>query len=103
MIQYDHLVALFLISAAVSTLSVTLTQTELLEPSRDWLLKKSDFLYELSTCPYCAMHWVSLTAVLLFQYRPVVTELWLLDYAVSVGATVCISSVLGGLIYRLFQ
>ena len=55
------LVDLVVLGLASATVSVTVAQSKLFKPLRQWLADgSSEWFQDLITCPYCMGHWVSL-------------------------------------------
>jgi hypothetical protein len=61
------------IGIATGAISLFVTKSALLNSFHQWLEKKSPFLEELLSCPWCTSHWVG--AFLLAIYQP-----WLLNW-----------------------
>jgi hypothetical protein len=94
------LISLFVLSLAVAALSLTLTKAKVSAPARRWIKKKSYWLGELASCPYCMSHWLSFGMVAAF--RPVIAHsgFFLLDLFVSAFAIVAIAAMAVGLIFK---
>ena len=103
------MVRLLIISLAVSAISMTLTKAMIFKGFRDWLKDHNDWLGELFSCPYCTSHWVSFGFVVIYGPLPLASKFidWsfqpVIDFIVTVFATVTIAAFASGLIYRAFE
>jgi hypothetical protein len=61
------------IGIATGAISMFITKSALLNSFHAWLEKKSPFLEEMLSCPWCTSHWIG--AFFLLVYQP-----WLLDW-----------------------
>lgn len=104
----DNLYEISVLAVAVGTMSLTLTKGEIFEWLREWLEARDHkavwrWFSGLFGCPYCMAHWVALGAM--FLYRPLLLDTgnrWP-DLAVSWFVLVALSSVVSGLILRVFK
>lgn len=82
------------LSLACGAASLVLTKSAVLNGLHSWLEKRSPFVGEMLSCPWCTSHWVALGLVLAFG--PVAIGqgwlAWLLAYPVSVFALVALST-----------
>lgn len=103
----DLLVDLLILGLATSTVSVTLGQSKLFRPVRQFVnMRMGRFFGDLIECPYCLGHWVAVPVV---AARPLLWGPDILPYS-SVGkfvllwlATVSISSIVSGLVNKLYD
>lgn len=91
-----------IIAATSSSISITVTQTEIFAPMRAWAQKLGHMVAYLAQCFYCVKHWVVLALVLI--YRPIVISSGSLaiDLAVSWFFTVTLSSLVSGALFKVF-
>lgn len=101
--NYTALAQLVFLAFGVSMVSVTITKTKIFEPFRDWLNYRTDWLYELFSCPYCLSVWVSMGTVAIF--RPFVLSDFhvSLNYPASVFAMVSVAAIVTGIKVKLLQ
>ena len=100
LVNYQELIKVVILAMAVSPASLTITKTKVFKPFREAVAKRSYWLGELFSCPYCLSHWLSFGAVALF--KPVVVScgfFFLVDYAVSAFIIVGVAGLLSGAIY----
>lgn len=92
----------FVIAVAASSISYTITQTELFVPVRAWTQKLGHMIGYLFTCFYCMSHWVVLAGVLI--YKPVLINSGYLtiDLVVSTFFTITLASFVCGFIFKVF-
>ncbi len=92
----------FVIAIASSSISITVTQTELFAPWRAWTDKVHYKLGYLFSCFYCLSHWVVFLGVAV--YRPVLAHSGYLvvDWIVSAFFTVTLSTFVSGLMFPVF-
>ena len=55
----ETIFTLVLISLAVSSMSMTVSQTAMFRPFRLRLYARSRFIGKLVSCPYCLSHWLA--------------------------------------------
>lgn len=100
MLVNKELVDLVVCSLAVSAISWTVTKSTVFIPLRKFISGKSAWLFQLITCPYCFSHYLALAAVLLVKYQPVATQYVVVNYIISVFATVTLASAFTGYLIR---
>jgi len=104
----NELYQIGVLAVAVGTMSLTLTKGEIFDWLRVWLEDRDDkagwrWLSGLFGCPYCMAHWMALGAM--FLYQPLILDTgnrWP-DLAVSWLVLVALSSIVSGLILRVFK
>ena len=79
----QEILKIFIISLAVSTISVTITKAKIFEPFRLIIEKKHKKLGELFHCPYCLSNWISFFFVLLYRPHIFINGLFLTDQIVA--------------------
>ena len=94
--------ACVVIAVAASSVSITITQTELFAPLRALMQKAGHMIGYLFQCFYCMKHWV--VAALILVYQPILIEsgFSIVDLAVSWFFTVTISSFVSGAMFKVF-
>jgi hypothetical protein len=97
-----ELLKLVICTAAVSTMSVTLSKAGVFAPLRQIIKSRSKWLGKLLDCHYCTSHWMALAVVAVFQPRPIIV--WLpVDLLLSAFAVVALSPIFAGLIFNLYD
>lgn len=90
------------IAIAASSISYTITQTELFGPLRNWTQKLGHMIGYLFTCFYCMSHWVVLAAIAIYQPVLIDSGHLLIDLIVSTFFTITLTAFFCGLIYKVF-
>jgi ABC-type antimicrobial peptide transport system permease subunit len=62
------------IGVATGAVSLFVTKSDLLNSFHAWLEKRSPFLENMLSCPWCTSHWVG--AFLLLAYQPLLDAGW---------------------------
>lgn len=91
------------VAVAASSIAITVTQTELFRPWREWTAAKNHMIGYLFKCFYCFSHWVVFAGIAI--YRPVLVAsgaLWV-DWIVSAFFTLTLSAFVSGLFFKVFQ
>lgn len=88
------------LSLTAASLTLTISKGKIFRNPRNRLTMLNSWLGELINCPYCTSHWISLLLVAIFRPRPLVSEIMIIDLAVSMFILVSLSSMLIGLIYK---
>lgn len=95
-----NMVALFqvaILALATAAISVTVSKAKVFSGVRERIARRSHWLGELLTCPYCTSHWVAFALVAI--YRPVLVRAWFpVDLLVSAFVVVALAALLMGLI-----
>lgn len=73
-------IQLIIISLAISSISFTISKTEIFKPIRLFICKYSNFFGKLVSCPYCLSHWVAFT-IMLYIYRSFCLDLIIMTFA----------------------
>lgn len=89
--------SMIFISLAVSSISYTISKTDIFESIRKKISKHSNWLGKLISCPYCLSHWISFV-IILFIYRTFNLEVFVLTFAI-----VTLSAIWTGKISRSFD
>jgi len=92
----------------ICTISLTITKSSLFHPLRSYFFNRNNkrffnFFYELFSCPYCFSHYVSFFFVLTYGVRFIISDLWFLDYIVSVFALTSASSLISYVLLKLMD
>ena len=92
-----------MIALASSSISMTITQTELFAGLRTWTAKVSPMLGHLFQCFYCLSHWVVFVAMLI--YRPLLLNsgITVVDWVMTMFITLTLTTFISGLIFKVFQ
>ncbi|MFM2476203.1 hypothetical protein [Celerinatantimonas sp. MCCC 1A17872] len=93
----------FVLSLAASCISITVTQTELFRPLREFVSKKSHMFGYLFQCFYCFSHWVIFAGILI--YRPVLIRSgsYIVDLIVSAFFTIGLSTITSGIMFKAMR
>jgi hypothetical protein len=98
----NEFLKLVYLSIAVGAISLVITKSQIFNAFHAWLEKRSLFLEDMLSCPWCTSHWVSLFFVLV--YHPLVVNVWApLDYFVSIMIVVALSSITARLIWSAYK
>jgi hypothetical protein len=102
MLMIEKLPILLFLALANATISVTINRASIFDVPRRFLSKRSDFLAQLLSCPYCLSHWVAF--VLVGVYRPqVLPAHWVLNFLAASFAVVTLTTFCVGLMFAAFQ
>lgn len=97
------LTTLFVLSAAVSAVSMILAKSTLFERPRDWVKEHSKFFGQLVNCPLCTSVWVSALTTAVFAPVLVPGSAVILQLLVSWLAIVAVAAPISGIIYKSFS
>ena len=100
--QAESLWVCFVLAVAASSISITITQTELFIPLQNLANKCGYMIGYLFKCFYCIKHWVVILGVALYQPRVIVSDFALVDWIVSAFFTITISSLVSGVMFNVF-
>ncbi len=95
-------VVCIVIAFAAASISMTLTQTELFAPLRQWANKIGHMTGHLFHCFYCISHWIVIFAVLIYQPILIRSGYIFIDLIVSVFFTITLTAFICGLIFKVF-
>ncbi|HYG91560.1 MAG TPA: hypothetical protein VD978_35515 [Azospirillum sp.] len=90
------------IALASSSISITITQTELFAPLRALANKVHPMAGHLLHCFYCTSHWAVIAGVVIYQPVLVSSGYLIADLIVSTFFTITITAFLSGLIFTVF-
>ena len=100
--ELNALWACLAIAMAASSISITVTQTELFTPFRTWSQCLGHMLNYLFQCFYCLNHWVVAAFILLYQPLLLKSEWLPVDLLLSWFLTVTLSTFVSGLMFKSF-
>ncbi|OON42017.1 DUF1360 domain-containing protein [Izhakiella australiensis] len=91
------------IALMASCISITVTQTEIFRPLREWVSGKNVLIGHLFTCFYCFSHWVVFLAIVV--YRPVLISsgFVIIDLFVSTFFTIGLATMFSGIILKVMR
>ena len=90
------------IAIAASSISYTITQTELFGPLRNWTQKLGHMIGYLFTCFYCMSHWVVFAGILIYQPVLIDSGHLVIDLIISTFFTITLTAFFCGFIYKVF-
>jgi hypothetical protein len=99
----ENLTTCLMIAMAASSISMTVTQTELFAAFREWTTKKNALMGHLFHCFYCLSHWVVFGGMAV--YRPVLLNsgFALIDWVMTAFIVITITTLINGLMFKVFQ
>jgi hypothetical protein len=97
--QYVQFMAIALCNGVIA---MTLTKAVIFHTFRQWLVDKSNFIGELIQCPYCTSHWIAAVAMVIWHPRFTDCGFLPVDYIATGFALTALSSMVAGIVYRLF-
>ena len=94
------MISFLILSLALAAVAITLCNSFLFRTPREWVDKRSKtgFLHALVSCPYCALHWLALVAMLIWNPKP--SDL---GPIVNGFALVGASAIFAGILDKLFK
>lgn len=92
-----HIIQILLISLAISSISYTISRTEIFKPLRKFICNKFNWLGKLISCPYCLSHWVSFI-ITIYIYKYISLEVIILSFSM-----IALSAIWIGMISRSFD
>lgn len=96
------LITCLVIAVASSSISITVTQTELFVPFREWVKKLGHMTGYLFRCFYCLSHWVVIIAMVVYHPRLIQSQYVLVDWVVTAFFTITLSAFISGLMFKVF-
>ena len=93
----NMLIELVYLSLATATVSVTVSQTEIFKPVRDYVNNKIKWLHYLVTCSYCMCHWVAGALVLVTSYGKLSIPEGVVVWLAVTGGAALVSGTIGKL------
>lgn len=90
-----------ILAIATSIISITVTQTEVTRPLREFLNKKSKFFGYLFSCFYCLSHWIVFILVYLYHIQLVPSENFFINFAVTSFFIIGLSTLFSGFVFKV--
>ncbi|EWY40284.1 hypothetical protein N825_36835 [Skermanella stibiiresistens SB22] len=90
------------IALASSSISITITQTELFAPLRSWANRIHPMIGHLFHCFYCTSHWAVIAGIAIYQPIVISSGYRIADLIVSTFLTITITTYLSGLVFAVF-
>jgi hypothetical protein len=92
-----------IIAIAASSISITITLTEIFRPLRELINKAGHMIGYLFHCFYCMSHWAVFVGIVI--YRPVLISSGMrwVDLIVSAFVTITLSTLVSGIIFSAFN
>jgi len=104
------IVALVLLGIACGMISTAVTMSKIFKGFRLWIQKRSKFLHELFSCPYCFSHWVAGAITLYAPAELIIVPIYasvakaaFVSLVVQWLVMTCISSITAGVIKKLLS
>lgn len=90
------------IAMASASIAMTMTQTELFAPLRQWAKKTGHMIGHLFKCFYCMSHWAVIAGIII--YRPVLISSgnMIVDLIVSTFVTITLAAIICGIMFLVF-
>lgn len=98
-----ELTTCLMIALAASSISMTVTQTELFTAFREWTEKKNAMIGHLFKCFYCLSHWVVFGGMLVYRPALLHSGIALIDWVMTAFITITLTTLISGLIFKVFQ
>jgi hypothetical protein len=94
---------LIVLGIASGAVSMVVSRSTIFNSFHNWLEKRSVYLEDLLSCPWCLSHWVALVFTII--YRPLVITSWLIpvDYFVTVMVMTVIAAITARIIYSAYK
>lgn len=94
---------LVFLGIATGAISMVVSRSTILNSFHDWLEKRSVFLENLLSCPWCVSHWIALIFTII--YRPLIVTSWFVpvDYFVTVMVMTVIAAITARIIYSAYK
>lgn len=91
-----------ILAMAASSISITVTQTEIFAPLRGAMNRVHPMVGHLFHCFYCFSHWAAIAGVALYRPLLVSSGYPLADLTISVFFTIALAAWMSGLIFTAF-
>lgn len=92
-----------MIALAASSISITVTQTELFATFREWTAKKNALVGHLFQCFYCLSHWVVFGGMAVYRPALLNSGVALIDWVMTAFVTITFATLISGLMFKVFQ
>ncbi|MCG2572613.1 hypothetical protein LVY74_03435 [Acinetobacter sp. ME22] len=90
------------IALAATSISITITQTELFVPVQHWMQRCHRLLGYLFQCFYCMSHWVVIVMVLIYQPILIHSQFIWIDLMVSIFVCITLTAWMCGAVFQVF-
>ncbi|MGP8305563.1 DUF1360 domain-containing protein [Vibrio sp. YIC-376] len=100
--QAEALWICFVLAVAASSISITITQTELFIPVQNIANKCGHMIGYLFKCFYCMKHWVVILGMAVYHPRIIMSDFIVIDWLVSTFFTITVSSLISGFLFDVF-
>ena len=90
------------LALVVSATSYTITMTDIFEPFRIYVAKKSKWLGKLFSCFHCLSHWIAFLLVALYRPQIIPGDFALLNLAVTAFFIIQLATYFTGLVFKTF-
>ncbi len=97
------LITCLMIALAASSISMTVTQTELFAAFREWMTKKNAMMGHLFHCFYCLSHWVVFGGMLVYRPALLHSGFAFIDWVMTAFITITLATLINGLMFKVFQ
>ena len=99
----ETLTTCLMIAMAASSISMTVTQTELFAAFREWTAKKNALMGHLFHCFYCLSHWVVFGGMAVYRPALLNSGFALIDWVMTAFITITLTTLINGLMFKVFQ
>lgn len=99
----ENLTTCLMIAMAASSISMTVTQTELFAAFREWMTKKNALMGHLFHCFYCLSHWVVFGGMAVYRPTLLNSGFVLIDWVMTAFIVITITTLINGLMFKVFQ
>lgn len=89
------------LAIAASIISITVTQTEVFRPLREWVDKRNKFFAYLFSCFYCFKHWTVFILVFIYQTQLISSNNIFINFVVTSFFIIGISTIFSGLVFKV--
>ncbi|OTG85739.1 DUF1360 domain-containing protein [Acinetobacter sp. ANC 4558] len=96
------LIICMILAVASASISMTLTQTELFAPLRNWAKSTGHMIGHLFQCFYCMSHWVVILGILIYQSILIHSGYIWVDLIISVFFTITLTTFICGIMFKVF-
>jgi len=96
------LITCIVIATASSSVSITITQTELFLPLRNWVQRFGHMTGYLFKCFYCMAHWVVIAGMLVYHPNIIHSEWKVIDWIVTTFFTITLTTFVCGIMFKVF-
>jgi hypothetical protein len=102
----SNLFEVVILGVATGAISMVITKSAIFNKAHEWLEKRSPFLEEMLSCPWCTSHWVALFFTLVYQPLILRSSNYLLipvDYLVTVMVMTVVAAVTARIIHSSYN